>query len=218
MDENTTKLIRERFDSLPKMVQDVILSSDYENSLLEIGKQYQLNVEQLGMLEQETTLTMMGLTPLKDFETELIHQLNVDKEKGSQIVKDIDEKVFLRIRDLLKLMNTGELDETPNEEVTEETQMKVGRIDSMMPKKVDAENLTKDARADVQTLSNAGIEIIPEKLEIPTAEKTPSILAQKLSAPMQTPAVRTDHTLENLTKTVPATYPKNGDPYRLPPE
>lgn len=106
MDEETTKMIKERFDALPKMIQDIILSTNYEETLIEIGKQYQLNVEQLGTLEQETTLTMMGLTPIKDFEGELTRELNVDKMKGNQIVKDINEKIFLSIMALLKLMNT----------------------------------------------------------------------------------------------------------------
>jgi hypothetical protein len=224
MDEKTTKLIKERFESLPEAVQEVILSSNYENSLLEIGQQYQLNVEQLGKLEQETTITMMGIDPLADFETRLTRELNIDKEKGSLIIKDINEKVFLRIRDLLKLMNTGELDESETGKTTEETQTKIERIDSIMPKKVD-ENSTKDMRTDVQTLSNAGIEIIPEKLEITGVPKPtiptpsyavppkPSILEQKLSAPIKTETVTTEHSLNNITPSKPSV-----DPYREIPE
>jgi len=54
-------------------------------------------------------------------------------------------------------------------------------------------------------------------LEIPVPEKTPSILTQKMSASMQTPAVKTDHSLPNIT---PATIPTKPaiDPYREVPE
>jgi hypothetical protein len=106
MDEETKKMIKNRFDALPKAIQEIILSSHYEETLLEIGKQYNLNVDQLGMLEQETTLTMMGLTPIKDFENELTRELNMEKIKVSEIVKDINEKIFSNIMTLLKLMNT----------------------------------------------------------------------------------------------------------------
>jgi len=229
MDENTTKIIKERFDALPESVQEVILSSNYQNTLIQIGQQFNLNVEQLGKLEVETTMTMMALVPMADFETELTHELGIDKEKGIQIVRDINEKVFLKIRDLLKLMNTPTGEEPTVDESVEETQIKVSRIDSMMPKKIEIKE--PEHNNEVQTFRNAGIEILPEennlpvteKLEIPTIQKpapvvpTPSILAQKLSAPMQTPAVKTDHTLPNITPLSTPSKPAV-DPYREIPE
>jgi len=225
MDEKTTKLIRERFDSLPKMVQEVILSSDYENSLIEIGKQFQLNVEQLGALEQETTMTMMGLIPLADFETELTREVNVDKEKGSRISKEVNEKVFLKIRELLKLMNTGELDEPLAEENAEETQIKINRIDSMMPKPKNSivTDTEEEKQKNEQVLKEHGIEILPEKLELTGVPVKPSILAQKISMPVQTPIVKTEHSLQNLSsinKDSPIIIDKKPsiDPYREIPE
>jgi hypothetical protein len=72
--------------------------------------------------------------------------------------------------------------------------------------------------------------LIPEKLELSTpAKATPQegnntihpALAQKMSASVQAPIVKTEHTLENITKTVPPasipTKPKI-DPYREIPE
>ena len=188
MDENTTKLIKEKFDALPKEIQEVILSSNYEETLIEIGKQYGLNVEKLDILGKETTLVMMGLTPTKDFETELTRELNVDKTKGSQIVKDINEKVFLKIRDLLKLMNTPIGEEPSLEEIKEEE------------------------KKDTQILNSAGIQIIPASTgaslggpekkagEEKFKKDIDSILSKKLSTSVQNPMVRTEHTLDNITK------------------
>lgn len=228
MDEKTTKLIKERFDALPQSIQEVILSSHYEESLIEIGKQYSLNVEQLGILERETTMTMMGLIPTKDFEDELGHELNIDKLKVSQIVKDINEKIFLRIRDLLKLMNTpaGEEPSIEEEQIVEITNKNV----------------------DQEIMKKAGIEIV----EPSPISKTPNpIFMQKMSKPFQIPMTKTEHSLENLSKTqtpeearvpivtptpkiippvktitdikrtvpqAPKIYPKGGDPYRINPE
>lgn len=218
MDDDTTKkIIKEKFEALPQSIQEIILSTHYEETLIEVGKQYQLNVEQMGILERETTLVMMGLTPTKDFETELTRELHIDKTKGAQIVKDINEKIFLKIRELLKLMNTP----TGEEPSVEETQK------------------TKSDSDDTQILNSAGIEIIPGKLEltgpiesrenilnkIENPETVHPILTQKLSASIQIPTVKTEHSLENITKTAgtampqaPKVYPKNSDPYRLPPE
>jgi hypothetical protein len=231
-------MIKERFDALPQMIQEVILSSHYEETLLEIGKQYNLNVEQMGMLEQETTLTMMGLTPTKDFEAELTHGLNVNKLKGSQIAEDINEKIFLKIRELLKLMNTP-AGEEPNLEETGEMHLPRPSATPQEGNKHD----TKEEKKNMQVLNSAGIKIIPAQnefysggepdLTIPELKEgdkqeksastqggaeTPSISAQKLSGPLKTPIVETEHSLENITKTPPAFYPPKEDPYRLPPE
>lgn len=205
MDENTTKIIKEKFDSLPEGIRETILSSNYQETLLEVGKQYQLTVGQMGTLEMETTLVMMGLTPTTDFEVELIRELNVDKTKGYQIVKDINEKIFLKIRELLKSMNTPKGEGSPVEEVNE------AQIN------------------DTQILNSAGIEIIPDLSAMPRAQLmqagklelgagTNPILSQKLLTSIKIPTVKTDHSLSNLTSSNAPSTGAKADPYRMPVE
>ena len=207
MDEKTKELIRERFDALPKSIQEVILSSHYEETLVEICKQYNLNVEQMGILERETTLVMMGLTPTKDYEKELTHELNIEEIKGSQIVKDINEKIFLKIRELLKLMNTPKGEE-PNLEETSETS-------DTSPNNT----FHSEEEKNTQILGNAGIEIVSE-----AKKETPPIFAQKLSGYVKNDVVETQHSLENLTSSNPTPSPipqkptSTIDPYRERPE
>jgi hypothetical protein len=75
-----------------------------------------------------------------------------------------------------------------------------------------------------EIMKSAGIEIIPEKLEITGGEAARPIFAEKLSMPVQSQTTRTEHTLDNLSKTntgeVPiATSEKPKiDPYREIPE
>ncbi len=221
MDEKTKKLIKEKFDALPKSIQEVILSSNYENSLLEIGQQYKLNVEQLGVLERETTLVMMGLIPTKDFENELTQELGVEKEKGTQITKDINEKIFIRIRELLKIMNTPIEENIPVEE---------------SPQKIEQKKNTENEQDMI--MRGAGIEI--EKNGFTNTENGAS---NKLLDSVKIPVIHTDHSLTNITpstnlktntgapsklmtdikKVTPVTpkidsYSKNKDPYRLSPD
>jgi hypothetical protein len=106
MNDSVIKIIKEKFDSLPESIQKIILSSEYEEILTEIGNQSQLSAEQIAVLERETTLVMMGLTPIKDLEIRLVRELNIDKIKGEEITKDINEKIFLKILELLEIMNT----------------------------------------------------------------------------------------------------------------
>jgi hypothetical protein len=174
MDEKTKKIIQERFNALPESIQEVILSSNYEETLIEIGKQYNLNVEQLGILERETTLVMMGLTPTKDFENELTRELGIDREKGFQITNDINEKIFLKIRELLKLMNTP-AGEEPNLEEDKPDELFLG---NPLRATIEEENTSHDTEEqkikNTEVLKSHGIEIIPEA----TKNFTPSLIKE----------------------------------------
>ena len=218
------KIIKEKFDSLPESIQELIVSSNYQDTLIELGKKYQLNVEQMGILERETTLVMMGLTPTKDFETELTRELNVDKIKGNQIVTEINEKIFLTIRDLLKLMYTPEgeepsVEETPEEpkkiennlESREELLEKIENPDSIKP--ITNYELRIDKKEEeTKLITNDQLRITSEK------ESPKSILEQKLSGAFQIPKTETNHSLNNLSSDKkPNDVPKI-DPYREPTE
>ena len=108
MDEKVTNEIKENFDSLPESIKELILSPQYENSLIEISKKYQLTTEQSGILEQEATLVLMGLTPIKDFDNELQKELKIDNVKSYNISADISTEIFAGVMTLLKLMYTPE--------------------------------------------------------------------------------------------------------------
>ncbi|MCX6753134.1 MAG: hypothetical protein NTW62_02205 [Candidatus Nomurabacteria bacterium] len=172
MDENTKKIIKEKFDSLPESIQEVILSSNYQDTLVEIGKQNNLSLNQMGTLELEATLVMMGLTPTAEFETELTKELAVDPMKGSKIVNEINEKIFIKIRDLLKLMNTPKGEEpsldAENERLHEESNVpfKVFTPTEKITIPVKTESLIttlqqeKESIKDNSVLETAGIEIV----------------------------------------------------------
>jgi hypothetical protein len=226
MDEKTTKIIKERFDALPEAVKEVILSSNYEESLLAIGTSFKnhLTVEQLSVLERETTLVMMGLTPTKNFEAELTRELGVDKEKGAQIVKEINEKIFLKIRELLKLMNTP-AGENPSVEETVETEMNetTKGTDVMQSAGIEILNGNKTNPVSKTVAEEESKLPVVEKLELKGKEEIHPIMAQKLSSSVQTSTIKTEHTLENLPPTKPVSAPivdnkPKIDPYREIPE
>ncbi len=277
MDEKTKQQIKERFNSLPESIQEIILSTHYQETLVEIGKQYNLNVEQLGMMEIETTMAMMGLTPVRDFEAELTREIKVDPAKGSQIVKDINEKIFLKIRDLLKLMNTPtgvepSIDEetnsikilnsagieilptqpvvtpsfstTPDAQKREETLEKIEKKETIITH-IETPKLTASNELMSGTLAPTISAINPIiKPAILTTNEIHPMITQKNTSVFQIPMVKTEHSLENISKTTipakppqvsttdkiqltdikttvpqaPKVYPKGGDPYRTNPE
>ena len=194
MDELAQEVIKERFDALPESIKEIIMSSNYQNTLLEISKQHNLNVEQMGILERETTMVMMGLTNPNSFEVELIRELGFEKEKVHLIVTDISERIFLKIRDLLKLMYTPP-----------------GAVPSIEEGPAIP---ASSGQPSEKILSAAGIKI----LEVPELPKpTGGIIAQKLSGDFRMPSATTEHTLPEVSKEEkPMPQKPKVDPYREP--
>ena len=231
---NVEQKLDARFKKLPKEIENIIKESNYQETLYNIAKEHNLTVLQMGSLETTVIDLIVGAIHPEEFENYLEKNLELPLETVRKIANDVNEKIFLKIRELLKLMNTPEGEIPSVEKTTEETQ-----------------------NNETQVLNSAGVEIVPEKLELGTAEKptenredilekiekpetinkmtnyelqidnkeeTHPILAQKLSGSLQTGVVKTEHTLQNLSSndkenltTTTSKKPKI-DPYREVPE
>ena len=98
---DTEKELSTRFALLPEEIQKAITSSDYQMKLFDIAKKYKFTYEQLGKLEMETTLTLLGMTHPNDYITSLTEQLGKKKEEIEPLVNEIKTQVFDPIRDSL---------------------------------------------------------------------------------------------------------------------
>lgn len=218
---------------LPIETQNAIATIDWKAVILGMrDKNY--TFEQLGNLELETELLLAGLVNPSQYPKELETRMGISKSKVDDIVREMNEKVFKKIREEL-------------EKNTEKKKTFEAGAEQAQPNK-----------EDVQTLDKAGIEIMParnaygeavaggetpptqnenkekvmenreeilEKVENPEPTKnltTHPLLAQKLSGTVQNEVVETEHSLSNISKapTPPSisAYPPKQDPYRLPPE
>lgn len=86
--------LKERFEKLPKDVQEAILSVDYEKTLKEITQRYRLHIDQGAKLETETTLVMLGLTSPKHFSKHLIFEARIDPKVAGFIADEVNDKIF----------------------------------------------------------------------------------------------------------------------------
>ena len=223
MDPEIEKLIKEQMEKLTPELRELFTDPSVGEKLINIGNRNSLNVEQLGILQTETYLVMLGLVHPDDYVHELKNSLKIDNLKTSIIASDVNKEIFFAIREKLK--------ETYNK--TGEERSGGGMIEEKIPR---PEQNNKE-------LEKTGVEIVPDaapadnnnhietreeilaRLEKPelgaparnvssVADARPHdsqqrvgqaggphpIVAQKLSGPMKIPSVKTEHTLKNLTK------------------
>jgi hypothetical protein len=98
----TPEQIQKRFESLPEDVKEAISSIDTTNTILEIGRSNSIQIDELGELVDETGLVMLGFTKPSDFVSNIESRLGVSKEIAEKLVKEINEKILLKIRESLK--------------------------------------------------------------------------------------------------------------------
>ncbi len=95
---DTKREIRTRFELLPADLQKVIIDDMYPATLLDISRKNNLTYEELGTLEIETTMVLLGMTKPADYRTELQEQLKKNDAEADTIVKDVNEKIFAPVR------------------------------------------------------------------------------------------------------------------------
>lgn len=196
--------LRDRFELLPKDLQEVIMGNEYPKKLLAIAKEKGLTYEELGILETETTMVLMGINKAEDFRDQLQIQLKKNDPEVDALVALVNRDVFGPIRQsLMKLTEGKEKQENPSD----------GLVDTSLPEKEkDVLKQTGVELTEEPKTSPAQNEIGPDRNAVLKSIENPprTIISDKLSGKKpEIPATKeTDHSLDKKT-------PKT-DPYREP--
>lgn len=122
----TPEQLKEKYKSLPQDVQDAIFAVDSATVIQKVGRKYNLPIDKVGELADEAGLLMLGVTHPKDFMLNLTRRLKMNKEEIRDITKEINEKIFSKIRASLKKIH-GIEDEKQEEKVSI-SQEEIGKI------------------------------------------------------------------------------------------
>lgn len=130
--------LKTRFDLLPTELQQVITSSDYQTKLFEIAKKHKLTYDKLGQLELETTMVLLGMTPPDEFKLDISEQLKLDDATLNNIVKDLNDQIFIPIRQQLMGVYSPEAVEA-GEKFANDTTMTQDKAPTTAPTPVSTE-------------------------------------------------------------------------------
>ncbi len=180
----TAEQIENRFKMLPEDLQKILSSVGTTDILLDIGDSFNLHVDKIGELVDETTLLILGFTKSADFVNNLRDRLEVSTDLAEKIAKDINDKLLFKIRESLKGVqgaeerafvedasvqkNTEDVSASDREKILEEIENPVVSNTSNKPEPVSQ---------PIQT---------PETVEVPETPKTPEVQEEKQVLPPQT--------------------------------
>jgi hypothetical protein len=177
----TIEEIQKKFESLPENLKWAIMAVNVDEKITTIGQASGLNIEQLGQLSLETYMVMLGYTRPEKFEESLKISLNLPDEKNKKIVMDINDKILREIKENL-MSRSGEIDNKKEEEVPQMEESKLKQKEEFLNK----EEKTEDEEEIKKNIQNKKI--------------MDSISSQKLFSSFQTPTVKTEYSLNNISK------------------
>ncbi|MDO8493315.1 MAG: hypothetical protein Q7S19_02110 [bacterium] len=153
--------LNEAYKKLPPELKEIFFSEDITEPINNIGRKYKLHIDQIGELDSETGFVLLGLTQPTDFVSNLTTRLGLDRITASQIASDINDQVFLKVRELLKQAKPGPAEDMPEDEVSGLSQ--VASREETHP--------TRDALlAAIENPEGMAKKIITPKVEIPLVE------------------------------------------------
>jgi hypothetical protein len=210
---------------------NAIDSVNWQAAILKMRETKGYSFEQLGDLEIETELLLCGLIGPENYPKELESRMKISKTEVTELVNEMNDLVFKKIR----------------EELVRSTER--NKISIKKEEEVKDDKISKDilGKAGIEILDKKETLPVSEKLELKTTpDRSPStddvglekkdtttntttkethpILAQKISSSMQTGIIKTEYSLDNMSKTnTPneiTAKPKipSADPYREVPE
>jgi hypothetical protein len=138
MEQNEAALaerLEERFNTLPKVVQDAISSADVEKRLRELANTHRLHLDQWTALENEVMLALLGFQKMEDLAKNIQSEVGVDAATAAALAEDISKIVFEPIRHELErqLEHPAAAAEKTSEMDDMRTQMLAGAAANTIP-------------------------------------------------------------------------------------
>lgn len=207
----TSEQIKSKMRSIPEDVRDAIGSLAIPDTLDLVEQKFGLNIEQIGILSTTINAVLFGDLQPHLFVSTLADSLRVSKETASQIAQEVNNRVFLEVRESLKKIHKLEEAGAPHahDEPAEERGALLQSIES--PEKIPM-------RARIVQVSTQTPAQKPPVATVPQAETANS--TPKTVPPLQ-PAVSpepmrasTPTTPPPVSAPAPAPRAPGPDPYR----
>lgn len=172
--------------------------SGWQEKLYEIGAKYKLPIDQIGEIDLNTDKFLAGEISSIQYEKSISNTTSFSKEKIDEIIKDINEKIIIPKRELLKEETGEEKNEKESDfvDIPIPPYMKEDIDEIPLPpaEKSTGKELEMGSEADMY--KEHGIEIISDTNPI----ETPVISKEYLSTPVrdETPSISSDILKENV--------------------
>lgn len=113
-------IIKEQFKTLPPIIRDTILNSNWQEKIRRVVKVNNLHIDQGAAIENLVLITMLGIETPEDFVKNAMEYAEVTEEQAYNISAEVEREIFGDIRkkliDITDVSGTvAEIDQATNE-------------------------------------------------------------------------------------------------------
>ncbi len=108
-------IVKEKWDQLPESVRSALSNFNWKDPLLAIGKKYNLQIDDLNVLQNETMMILLGITPPDELKKQMAEQTQLPEVQIQELSDDVEKEVFRKIREAV-LTSSKDEEEIPEGE------------------------------------------------------------------------------------------------------
>lgn len=94
--------VKKRMEALPEAASDFLYSAEMGAIVKEIADKHHLHIDQMSLLEAEAGEFILGFVEPQEFAANIAETLKLDAQTADAVSKDMNEKLFTKVRDLMK--------------------------------------------------------------------------------------------------------------------
>jgi hypothetical protein len=169
MNDDIKTIINEQFKTLPQVIQDTILNSNWQEKIRRVVKVNDLHIDQGAAIENLVLITMLGIETPEEFVQNAKEYANVTEEQAYNISAEVEREIFGDIRKkLIEVTDaTGtiaEIDQATNQ---------LDKVAAAIEKEASSKPSLKEKIPSNYFTEDAPKESVPQPIEIPTITTPP---------------------------------------------
>jgi hypothetical protein len=98
----TYEQIVEQYKRLPQDIKEAVDLLDPAGAIGQIGQKYVLHIDQIGILADQVAMVIIGFSRPENFVTNIIARIGLDRAVAEGIAREVNEQIFLKIRESLQ--------------------------------------------------------------------------------------------------------------------
>lgn len=205
MDLEFKKKIEERMEEIPKALADAIRTSGWEKIVFDIGRKHSLHVDDIGQLQNELILVLVGIVHPDEFRSIVINEIGINSDKADTIIEEINSEINEKIKNALKKEIGGAEDEEGLDDADKRTMKSAG---VSIGESIEEPELAAEEEVEVPLPADLPLAANPLKVNVaPNATTKPAALAPSQVFKSKTTEVSVEGKPKNFF-----------DPYREPVE
>lgn len=100
--QSTEQIIKDHLATLPEPVKKAIASFDWAKEVFDVGRKHIVHVDDIGEIQTEVMMVVLGLISPREFYDQMVSRIGIEEDLALEIADEINERVFMRIRDFMK--------------------------------------------------------------------------------------------------------------------